>query len=295
MQDYSNQKFNRLLALYPTKDYKYNCLCDCGNYKEIIIFHLKNNKIRSCGCLNNEIRTKRINEYNKKNKKYNSKLESVQGIVYVSYIKTINDNITFNDFVKLSQQNCYYCNCAPNKIKNKNNIKFIYNGLDRIDSSKYHTIDNVVPCCQTCNSMKQRLTQLEFYSWVHKIQFNKFEPIILTNKDYSSIYIKNRNIATVKKSYSLYKEISIDNFIELSQQNCFYCQRPPSNKCKRSKKIFIYNGLDRIDSNKTHSLDNVVPCCKICNFAKNNLTLQDFYNHILKIKNFFTIDKIIYQ
>jgi len=292
MQDSSNQKFNRLLALFPTKDYKYNCLCDCGNYKEVIIFHLKNNKIRSCGCLNNEIRSKRFANYNKK---FNSKLESVQNIVYQTYIKNINDNITFNDFLKLSQQNCYYCNCLPNKTKNKYNTDFIYNGLDRIDSNKYHTIDNLVPCCQTCNSMKQRLTQLGFYDWAHKIQFSEFDPITLNNQNYSSIYINNRNIATVKKAYSLYREISIDNFIELSQKNCFYCKKPPSNKCKRFKKTFIYNGLDRINSNKTHSLDNVVPCCKVCNFAKNTLSLQEFYDHVKKIKNFFTFDKIIYQ
>lgn len=43
------------------------------------------------------------------------------------------------------------------------------------------------------------------------------------------------------------------------------------------------NGLDRIDSNKEYTLDNVVPCCKWCNYAKNSMTVEEFKNHINKI------------
>jgi hypothetical protein len=86
-------------------------------------------------------------------------------------------DITFDKFLELSQQPCHYCGSAPsnkvNKIpKGRNNYNdywFTYNGLDRIDSSKSHTIDNCVPCCFTCNTAKSDMTVNEFISWIRKV------------------------------------------------------------------------------------------------------------------------------
>jgi hypothetical protein len=36
------------------------------------------------------------------------------------------------------------------------------------------------------------------------------------------------------------------------------------------------NGIDRIDSSKGYEEDNVQPCCKHCNYAKNNRTDEEF-------------------
>ena len=44
-----------------------------------------------------------------------------------------------------------------------------------------------------------------------------------------------------------------------------------------------FNGLDRIDSSKGYTIDNVVSCCKYCNFAKNDLTVDEFKEHISEI------------
>jgi hypothetical protein len=41
--------------------------------------------------------------------------------------------------------------------------------------------------------------------------------------------------------------------------------------------------LDRIDNNKTYLKDNVVPCCKRCNVAKNNMTQTEFISLCIKI------------
>ena len=46
-----------------------------------------------------------------------------------------------------------------------------------------------------------------------------------------------------------------------------------------------YNGLDRIDSSKGYELGNVVPCCMRCNSAKNNMTVEEFKEHIKRIYN----------
>ena len=52
------QKFGRLTVIEKAPSRKgktyWKCLCDCGEYKVVQTRHLKNGKIRSCGCLSNE-------------------------------------------------------------------------------------------------------------------------------------------------------------------------------------------------------------------------------------------------
>ena len=74
-----------------------------------------------------------------------------------------------------------------------------------------------------------------------------------------------------------------DLFLELIKQPCHYCGKLLSNTRKKNKVMFRYNGLDRIDSTKDHSPDNIVPCCRICNTAKLNLPLQEFLDWIRQV------------
>ena len=78
-----------------------------------------------------------------------------------------------------------------------------------------------------------------------------------------------------------------NQFKQLTQSNCYYCGSKPNNKftawkCNGS---YIYNGIDRVDSDKGYSITNVVSCCKTCNYAKNNLTILEFKNWVKKIYN----------
>lgn len=66
-------------------------------------------------------------------------------------------------------------------------------------------------------------------------------------------------------------ELTFDYFAHLIQQPCHYCGNPLS-----KSKI----GLDRSDNSKGYTYSNSVPCCKICNIMKNDLTLDIFYSHI---------------
>lgn len=47
-----------------------------------------------------------------------------------------------------------------------------------------------------------------------------------------------------------------------------------------------FNGLDRLDSQKGYRLDNVVPCCDVCNYMKLDYSKNDFLDHIKQIFNF---------
>lgn len=72
-------------------------------------------------------------------------------------------NITDEKARELINSNCYYCNTEP------------LVGIDRIDSSKGYTIDNVVPCCGTCNIMKNAFSQETFLEQIHKIYNNRLK------------------------------------------------------------------------------------------------------------------------
>ena len=92
------------------------------------------------------------------------------------------------------------------------------------------------------------------------------------------------------KERGLEYDLTEEQFKEITQKNCYYCGAKPKNKMhpKTNKNLYangeyIYNGIDRIDNKKGYSIDNVVPCCKICNVAKNNLTQQKFKNWIEKV------------
>jgi hypothetical protein len=62
-----------------------------------------------------------------------------------------------------------------------------------------------------------------------------------------------------------------------------------SNKMKKEG-YFTYNGLDRLDNTLPHSNENCVACCKYCNYAKRERSLEDFKVWLAKVYQFFVID-----
>jgi hypothetical protein len=69
-------------------------------------------------------------------------------------------------------------------------------------------------------------------------------------------------------------DLSLEQFENIVSSHCTYC-----NSFDKDKVI----GIDRINSNKGYSLDNVTPCCSVCNIMKNNLTTEEFFSKISTI------------
>ncbi len=80
-------------------------------------------------------------------------------------------------------------------------------------------------------------------------------------------------------------EISMDDFRKLSQQKCNYCGDAPNSTRKTQGDFIIINGIDRIDNKFGYTLNNCVPCCSFCNYAKRNFSKEMFYDKINKIYN----------
>jgi hypothetical protein len=74
----------------------------------------------------------------------------------------------------------------------------------------------------------------------------------------------------------------------LTKEPCAYCGVPPSQVFTNGGRArpYTYNGIDRVDSSKGYTLPNTVPCCKTCNYAKHNLTIEQFTKWIARLVSF---------
>lgn len=85
--------------------------------------------------------------------------------------------LTQDDVENMIFQDCYYCGSAPTRQRVLGQGKWTRlsipaNGIDRIDSSKGYTIDNILPCCTDCNYLKVDRSNEEFLEKIKLIYEN---------------------------------------------------------------------------------------------------------------------------
>lgn len=104
----------------------------------------------------------------------------------------------------------------------------------------------------------------------------------LGESSFNTVYYRYKYQAKRKnREFSLTKE----EFKKLTQGLCDYCGQHPitSFKGHRSNGEYIYNGIDRIDSNLGYTYSNSKTCCEKCNRMKLDLSLQEFRDQIRNI------------
>jgi len=312
----TGQQYGKLLvvseapkSIIDTRAY-WNCICTCGQQVTVATNKLTTGNTKSCGCLKTDKKDNNTRErMGDSTRIYHPRITSARAI-WRSYKRADNQYVDFETFLAMSQQNCSYCGIEPSNrynifVKKKGTTEkakregyFQYNGLDCIDNTQYHTIDNVAPCCIICNMVKSDLTLEAFYNKINRMEVKQFSPIdILT----TNLPANNHMLTTMKIVFNgNYKDgdISLEEFYYLSQLNCFYCNAVPSNMCNsaaidkkssvtaKAMGTFKYNGLDRVDSKLPHNKNNVVPCCGGCNFAKCDLSFDEFEAWVKRIKEF---------
>lgn len=82
-------------------------------------------------------------------------------------------------------------------------------------------------------------------------------------------------------------ELSKEEFLKLTKENCFYCGKNPSSvaRGKRTNGNYIYNGIDRINPNEGYTTENTISCCGRCNEAKMSEKQEDFFKWIKTVHN----------
>jgi hypothetical protein len=181
----TGKKFHRLTVIkqspHEKGEIKWECLCDCGKIKITTRNKLISERVKSCGCLNDEMRKSRTEKMTKARIKYSPQEASARKIWNHRYK---DGNISFEQFLDMASKNCYYCNTPPNSKYNeasgdkrrsavaKSEGSFTYNGLDRLNQSLKHDIDNVVTCCKLCNMTKRNMSHDQFIELINKIYHN---------------------------------------------------------------------------------------------------------------------------
>lgn len=178
--DVLHKKFYRLTVLKEIgKDLHgsitYECLCDCGNISIVRGNHLVFGTVKSCGCIRKEEHSKYILTV-RKEEGYSS-----FRMIYLSHKNRAKKrNLTFElteeEAKALFEANCHYCGSSPSNVaKVKNGFgKYVYSGIDRVDSQKGYIFDNCVACCWRCNFAKLDSPIEEFDEWIKQIYHNRF-------------------------------------------------------------------------------------------------------------------------
>jgi hypothetical protein len=303
------QIFGRLVTEKYLGSSLWECKCVCGTIKNIKSNRLISGKTKSCGCLKKEINKKNINIAINKRRKFKPEIASArriwQNYCYADGVTSKSPLLTFEEFYKKSQMPCYYCGILPsnkfnlfkyahNKGSNYSisNGTFIYNILDKLNNNKPYINDNCVSCCLLCSRAKNKKSVEEFYKFIQKLNIkNNLHYHINDDVNLNKLHDKRfKNLVKfIYKSNYNDGDLSIEDFFYLSQMTCHFCNSKSSNCIQRGKnKIykFNYNLLNRIDYTMPHNKNNVVPCCKSCNFIKRNLSMNEFYSWIHRIKTY---------
>ena len=98
--------------------------------------------------------------------------------------------------------------------------------------------------------------------------------------------IKKSAITTIIRAYKSGAEkrglsfnLSYDQVESLVTQECYYCGIKHSSE----RYGFFYNGIDRVKNDIGYEIDNVVPCCKMCNFAKRDFSKEEFLDWAIRV------------
>jgi hypothetical protein len=84
--------------------------------------------------------------------------------------------------------------------------------------------------------------------------------------------------------------LSNEQFTQLTQAACHYCGQPPKQICedKELNGSYIYNGIDRKDDSQGYVWENVVSCCRPCNWAKRRMPYAEFMDYIRQLVHYHT-------
>lgn len=174
-KDITGQIFSRLTVTgyikHKNHASQWICKCECGNETIVSYWALRREQTKSCGCYAKECTSKR----NYQGGKYIS-LEEFNRVKKEAIRRNIKFDISIEDIESLyEQQNkkCIYTDIDVvfNITKFKGNGKKIYGNasIDRIDSTKDYTIDNIQIIHKDINFMKYNFSEKQFFEYIKQI------------------------------------------------------------------------------------------------------------------------------
>lgn len=81
-------------------------------------------------------------------------------------------DLTFEEFLKIVKENCFYCGAVPREIRYRENAAY-FHGIDRKDNSLGYVEGNMLTCCSRCNYLKGTMNFDQFMAAVKEISANQ--------------------------------------------------------------------------------------------------------------------------
>lgn len=277
-------KFNKLTVIKIIKRLKnrnivWQCVCDCGKFRNVTTTLLKSNQAKSCGCHKGKGKTFRlwtgfgdISGHKWANSKNSAK----------------NRNIEFNIDIKF----CWDLFLQQNRKCALTGLPLSFEestaSIDRINNSEPYNETNIWWVHKDINKIKTSLSVEEFFYLCD---------LVTNYKQQYSKQLNNNHIYILSHYFKVIKANAIKRNIEFSitindLQNLFTQQNEkcsitglklilPKTCTEFNNRIFTAS-LDRIDSNKNYTLDNIQWVHKIINRSKFNFN-ENYYKYLCSL------------
>lgn len=147
-------------------------------------------------------------------------------------------------------------------------------GVKQVNGKSKHFIE--VACSRCGNTSIIRADRIVSKNYTPKsctYCVNSLQKEIADSKYLDSRHFRRRKFSILgnAKSRGIKIGLSDAEISTLLNSECYYCGKEKA------------DGIDRVNSNKDYTIDNVVPCCGICNRMKNKFSLNLFLEQVDKI------------
>jgi hypothetical protein len=135
----------------------WNVRCDCGKVRV-----MQAGKIRHALRYGLDLHCIDCENLSRRSKNWLAK-QVMRRYINNAHTRSIPFELTLETIAQLIQKPCYYCGCPPSnterhKGKRDTGLTGSYSGIDRLDPTQGYTEANCVPCCWTCNRLKNSMT-----------------------------------------------------------------------------------------------------------------------------------------
>src|SRR5271166_3927117 len=179
LQDLTNRRFGRLFVLRRAEKNSawqkvtWWVRCDCGKELPVVGASLRRRLTLSCGCLKAEV-SRATCQKSPRNLPLGRASRNSLLRIYKNnaarrgWIWNIDDKVF--DFI--TQQPCHYCGVPPSNVHEGHNCasSYTYSGIDRLNSNRDYTKNNVVPSCKVCNRAKMAMSYEEFLGYLERVK-----------------------------------------------------------------------------------------------------------------------------
>lgn len=184
-KDITDQRFTHLIAIEYLPDYRrvskrgksygafWKCRCDCGR-EAIISYHNLAFYTHQKTCGNRDCEFYQYLKCQKRRPGDSGFTNLYHNYRTGRWIQDRRDKtfyLTKDEARALFESNCFYCGQPPSQVSKGESWRgrYLYNGIDRIDSLKGYTVDNTRPCCKRCNRMKNDSETTDWYDHMERI------------------------------------------------------------------------------------------------------------------------------